>query len=230
MIAQYRRLQICRTSALQWTGKLSMPNKEFEDVLTFWFPPGLRPDHATMVQQFEWWFRGGADSAIIERFAPLLERVARGELDYWAQTPRSRLALIIVLDQFSRSLYRDTARAFAQDPRALALALDGIEIGHYAALDSPWEKTFFFLPLGHSEELKHLDAAVKLAEDLVKQAPAELRKVLEHSAAQARGHRDVIARFGRHPHRNAVLARQSTAEELDYLASGHLVHMRSIPR
>jgi uncharacterized protein (DUF924 family) len=85
-------------------------------------------------------FGGGADSAIIERFAPLLERAARGELDYWAQAPRSRLALI-VLDQFSRSLYRDTARAFAQDPRALALALDGIEIGHYAALDSPWIST-----------------------------------------------------------------------------------------
>jgi uncharacterized protein (DUF924 family) len=221
-------LYICRTSVLQWAGELPMPNEEFEDVLSFWFPRDWAPIHATMVQQFEWWFRGGADSAIIERFAPLPERAARGELDYWAQAPRSRLALI-VLDQFSRSLYRDTARAFAQDPRALALALDGIEIGHYAALDSPWEKTFFFLPLGHSEELKHLEAALKLADDLVEQAPAELCNVLEHSAAQARGHRDVIARFGRHPHRNAVLARQSTAEELDYLASGQLVQMRPIP-
>ncbi len=230
MIAQDRRLQIGGTSALQMDRRAFNADKEFEDVLTFWFPQGLRADHATMVQQFEWWFRGGADSAIIERFAPLLERVPRGELDYWAQAPRSRLALIIVLDQFSRSLYRDTARAFAQDPRALALALDGIEIGHYAALDSPWEKTFFFLPLGHSKELKHLEAAVKLADDLVEQALAELRKILEHSAAQARGHCDVIARFGRHPHRNAIWARQSTAEELDYLASGQLVHMRPIPR
>ena len=94
-----------------------MPNNEFEDVLTFWFPPDLRPEHATMVDQFEWWFHGGADSAIIERFAPLLERATRGELDPWEQAPRSRLAHIIVLDQFSRSLYRDTARAFAQDLR-----------------------------------------------------------------------------------------------------------------
>ena len=106
--------------------------------------------------------------------------------------------------------------------------MDGIEIGHYAALDSPWEKTFF-LPLGHFEELKHLETAVKLADDLVEQAPAELCKVLEHSAAQARGHRDVIARFGRHPHRNAVLAHPPTPEELDYLASGQLVHMRPTP-
>jgi uncharacterized protein (DUF924 family) len=207
-----------------------MPIEEFEDVLTFWFPPGLRADHTTMVCQFEWWFRGGANSAITERFAPLLEQAARGELDPWAQAPRSRLALIIILDQFSRSLYRDTVRAFAQDPKALGLALEGLEIGHCAALETPWEKTFFFLALGDSEDLKHLKAAVKLAEELLEQAPAELRKVLEHSVAQARGHRDVIGRFGRHPHRNAVLGRQPTLEELEYLASGQLVHTRPVPR
>ena len=206
-----------------------MPSEEFDDVLRFWFPQ-VSPDHATMVRQFEWWFRGGADSAITERFATLLERATRGELDEWAQTPLSRLALIIVLDQFSRSVYRDTAQAFAQDPKALSLALKGIEIGHYGALKTPWEKTFFFLPLGHSEDLKNMELAIRLADELVQQAPEELRRVLEHSASQARGHRDVIARFGRHPHRNAVLKRESTPEERDYLASGQLVHMRSIPR
>jgi uncharacterized protein (DUF924 family) len=77
-----------------------------------------------MIRQFEWWFRGGADSTIVERFAQLLERATRGELDHWSQWPRPRLALIIVLDQFSRSLFRDTARAFAQDQKALALALE----------------------------------------------------------------------------------------------------------
>jgi uncharacterized protein (DUF924 family) len=207
-----------------------MPSEEFEAVLQFWFPQALRNDHATMVRQFEWWFRGGADSAIVERFSPLLERATRGKLDDWAQAPRSRLALIIVFDQFSRSLYRDTARAFAQDPKALALSLEGIEIGHYGALRTPWEKTFFLLPLGHSEDLKNLDLAIRLADELVEQAPAELHRVLAHSASQARGHRDVIARFGRHPHRNAVLNRQSTSKELDYLAAGQLVHTRPIPR
>ena len=182
-----------------------------------------------MVRQFEWWFRGGADSAIAERFSALLERATRGELDHWSNWRRPRLALIIVLDQFSRSLCRDTARAFAQDPKALALALEGIEIGHYAGLETPWEKTFFLLPLGHSEELSHLDRAVALAEQLAESAPPDLRRILEHSASQARGHRDVVARFGRHPHRNAVLGRRSTPEELDYLASGQLVHTRSIP-
>ncbi len=206
-----------------------MPTEEFEDVLRFWFPQQLSGDHAAMVRQFEWWFRGGATSAIAERFPLLLELAKQGELDHWSHRPRPQLALIIVLDQFSQSLYRGTARAFAQDQKALALALQGIEIGHYAALETPWEKTFFLLPLGHSEELTHLEVAVKLAEKLVEQVPAELLRVLEHSAAQARGHRDVIARFGRHPHRNAVLGRQSTPEELDYLASDQLVHTRPLP-
>jgi uncharacterized protein (DUF924 family) len=206
-----------------------MPMGEFEDVLRFWFPPHLRNEHAAMVRQFDWWFGGGADAAIAERFPCLLDPATHGELDHWAGEPRSRLALIIILDQFSRFLYRGTARAFAQDQRALNLALQGIESGHYTSLATPWEKTFFFLPLGHSEELRHHEQAVKLAEELVAQAPAELRKILEHSASQARGHRDVIARFGRHPHRNAVLGRQSTVEELDYLASGQLVHTRRPP-
>lgn len=202
---------------------------EPERVLAFWFPDLSGADHARIVRQFEWWFRGGADAAIAERFAPLLERAARGELDHWSVQPRSRLALIIVLDQFPRSLYRDTARAYAQDPKALALALEGIRIGHYAGLQTPWEKTFFLLPLGHSEELAHLERAVALADELAAAAPPEFRKLLEHSASQARGHRDVIARFGRQPHRNAVLGRQSTADELEYLARGELVHKRALP-
>jgi len=177
-----------------------------------------------MARQFEWWFRAGADAEIGERFAELPERAVRGELDDWGAAPRSRLALIIVLDPFSRSLFRGTPRAFAQDPKARALALEGIELGHYATLVSPWEKTFFSMPLGHSEESRHL------AEELARQAPPELRGVLEHSASQARGHQDVVARFGRQPHRNAILGRQSSPDEIEYLAKGELVHLRSVPR
>ncbi len=103
-----------------------MPMKEFEGVLRFWFPQQLSGDHAAMVSQFEWWFRGGADAAIVERFPSVLERAVRGELDHWSNEPRSRLALIIVLDQFSQSAYRDTAQAYAQNPKALALALKGL--------------------------------------------------------------------------------------------------------
>jgi uncharacterized protein (DUF924 family)/uncharacterized protein (DUF952 family) len=206
------------------------PALESDEVLRFWFPRDLATaDHARMVRQLEWWFRGGTDATIAERFGRLHERAARGELDRWSAAPRSRLALIVVLDQFSRSLHRGTARAFAQDPKALALALDGIASGHYGALATPWEKTFFFMPLGHSEDLASQERAVALAAELVAQAPPELRRILEHSASQARGHRDVVARFGRHPHRNAVLGRRSTPAELDYLAQEQLVHTRRPP-
>jgi uncharacterized protein (DUF924 family) len=180
-----------------------------------------------LVAQFKWWFGGGADNTIVERFLPLLESAARGELDHWANDPRSRLALIIVLDQFSRSAYRNSPRAYAQDPKALALSAEGLDNGHYAALQTPWEKTFFIVPLGHSEELPKHDRAVALAEHLAAEAPPQWRAILEHSASQARGHRDVIVRFGRHPHRNAILGRASTPEELAYLAMGDFVHMRA---
>ena len=205
-------------------------NEEFEEVLRFWFSSLPTGDPPAMASQMEWWFRGGADSEIIERFSALFTRATKGELDNWSQSPRSRLALIVVLDQFSRTIHRGTAQAFAQDPKALRLALEGIEVGHYTALKTPWEKTFFFLPLGHSEELANLERAVNLAEELVKEAPQEHRDMLEFSANQARGHRDVIARFGRHPHRNELLGRQSTLEELDYLAAEQLVHTRPLPR
>lgn len=123
-----------------------LTTEQFEEVLRFWFPSRLESDKAAVTRQVEWWFRGGADSAILERFQPLWEQAARGELDNWSATPRSRLALIIVLDQFSRTIHRGTAQAFAQDAKAVALALEGIDIGHYSALETPWQKTFFLLP------------------------------------------------------------------------------------
>jgi uncharacterized protein (DUF924 family) len=199
----------------------------FEDVLRFWFPAETLADPTKVPGQLQWWFGGGADEEVIRRGPPLLARAIRGELDGWADRPRSRLALIIVLDQFSRSVFRETARAFAQDAKAVALACEGIELGHYDALASPWEKTFLLVPLSHSEDLDNHERSVRLTARLATEAPPALREILEFSAGQARGHRDVIARFGRHPHRNAVLGRQSTPEEVAYVASGQLVHKRS---
>jgi uncharacterized protein (DUF924 family) len=198
-----------------------------EDVLAFWFPTGLDADEDTHRRQFEGWFRGGADRAILERYGPLLDAASRGELDAWADAPRSRLALIIVLDQFSRTAYRDTVRAFAQDGKAVGLAINGLERGDYAQLATVWEKTFFVLPLAHSEQIALHERCVLQCEALVDEAPEHLRKLYAFSASQARGHRDVIARFGRHPHRNAVLGRTSTEDELAYLAAGELVHRRA---
>lgn len=201
-----------------------------DDVLRFWFSEPLGSDRDTVARRIEWWFRGGADPDIVARFGPLLARATAGELDGWAAAPRERLALIVVLDQFPRSIHRGTARAFALGPKAVELALEGIACGHYDALATSWEKTFFFLPLGHSEDLAMVERAVTLAEALVAEAPSDVRWWLEFSANQARGTRDVIARFGRHPHRNEALGRRSTPEELAFLASGQLVHARPLPR
>ncbi|MGH7846532.1 MAG: DUF924 family protein [Candidatus Binatia bacterium] len=92
----------------------------FEDLLGFWFPDEVLADPTKVARQVEWWFRGGANAEIAERFLSLLERAARGDLDAWADGARSRLALIIVLDQFSRSAFAGTAPAFTQDPKALS--------------------------------------------------------------------------------------------------------------
>lgn len=206
-----------------------MTTQPFETVLQFWFPDQLSQGQAAIVRQWQWWFRGGISASENERFLPLLEQAAQGDLDNWAEEPRSRLALIILLDQFSRTIYQGTAQAYAQDAKACLLALEGINVGHYAALKTSWEKTFFLLPLGHSESLQKLDLAVQLAEELVQEALPEHRELLAFSASQARAHREVIARFGRQPHRNALLGRPSTPKELDYLATGQLVHTRSMP-
>ena len=203
--------------------------KRSQEVLQFWFPSQFTRDQATIVRQWSWWFRGGGDAEITERFSSLAEQARQGELDDWTSEPRSRLALILILDQFSRSLYRGTAQAFAQDSKACNLAIEGIHLGHYKAQETPWEKTFILLPLGHSEDLKNLEWAIELADELVKEAPLEYRALLEFSAAQARRHQGVLTRFGRQPHRNQVLGRRSTPEELQYLANEQLVHTHPMP-
>ena len=206
-----------------------MNNQPFESILKFWFSSRLNDNQAALLRQWEWWFRGGADTQTIKPFLSLYEQAVRGELDDWASQPRSRLALILLLDQFSRTIYQGTAQAFSQDAKACLLTFEGIKRGHYATLETPWEKTFFFLPLGHSEDLNNLNLAVELADYLVQASPPAYRELLAFSASQARAHRDVIARFGRHPHRNGALGRRSTAEEREYLETGQLVHRRSMP-
>lgn len=199
------------------------------DVVHFWFADSATAAPPAIGRRFEWWFRGGADDEILRRFVPLHVRAASGALRAWADDAASRLALILVLDQFSRTIHRGDARAFACDADARALTRAGLACGHYDALETPWQKTFFILPLGHSEELRDLEDVVVLAETLAREAPVEHRPVLEFSANQARSHRDVVARFGRQPHRNALLGRISTRDEQAYLDEGRLVHQRSMP-
>lgn len=202
------------------------------DVLDFWFPAGAGDTLAGHRAYWVWRMRGGADADIVARFRDATERAARGELDDWAATPRGRLALVVVLDQFSRSAFRDSPRAFAQDRTALALVLEGLANGHYDALETVWEKAFFGMPLAHCEGDGHLvriDRVIALGDRLLVEAPAHLRPMYAFNAEQPRRHRQVIAAFGRYPHRNAVLGRTSTPAELAYLERGDFPHRREPP-
>jgi uncharacterized protein (DUF924 family) len=202
-----------------------------EEVLSYWFPEGIDDaDPQTLGQQMERWMAGGpeVDKEITERFGETLEQARRGELDHWAATARGRLALIVVLDQFSRNVYRDSPLSYAQDEKALRLALEGIDLGMDRELGA-MERMFFWLPLGHSEDLALQERCVGQVEKEVADAPEHLRGWHEHNLYQAKAAREVIARFGRHPHRNEILGRESTPEEIEYLRTETPPHLRRPP-
>jgi uncharacterized protein (DUF924 family) len=170
----------------------------YEAVLRFWFIE-TSPE--------SWWSSDPAfDEAIRSRFGSLHERAGRGELFAWRATPRGRLAEIIVLDQFSRNLFRGSARAFAQDLAALTLAQEAISAGAHLALE-PVERAFLLLPYMHSESRAIHVEAERLYRAFA--PPVNLDFELRHKA--------IVDRFGRYPHRNAALGRASTPEELEFL-------------
>jgi len=169
-----------------------------DDVLRFWFDE-LEPK--------KWWTKDSAlDARIGERFGALHARASQGELFEWRGTARGRLAEVIVLDQFSRNIHRDSAQAFADDGMALALAQEAVAGGHDAELETG-EKAFLYLPYMHSESARIHDEAVRLYS-----APG-----LETNLEFEQKHKVIIDRFGRYPHRNAVLGRESTPEEIEFL-------------
>ena len=202
-----------------------------QEVLSYWFPEGIDDaDPETRRRQLERWMGGSAevDREVIERFGGLLERARRGELDHWAETPRGRLAPIVVLDQFSRHVYRGSPLSYAQDEKALRLALEGIERGVDRQLGA-MERHFFWLPVYHSEDLTLQERGVLHAQEEAANAPPHHKAKAEFGVSQARAVRDVIRRFGRHPHRNEVLGRDSTPEELEYLRTETPPHLRRPP-
>lgn len=180
---------------------MSASDDEIAAVLDFWFgpEPGMR---------LEVWFRRNDDfdARIRERFGALHCRALAGDRDQWAETPRGALALVVVLDQFSRNLYRGDARAFAGDAKALALAKQALAEGWDRDLMEV-ERLFFYLPFEHSERIEDQRRAVVLF------APFG-----DTAAAAAQRHLWLIERFGRFPHRNAALGRPNTPEEEEYLA------------
>ena len=202
-----------------------------DKVLSYWFPEDIdNADPETLRRQGQRWMGGvpEVDREITERFGDVLERARRGELDHWAKTPRGRLALIVVLDQFSRHVYRGSPLSYSQDEKALRLALEGIDSGMDRQLGA-MERNFFWLPLGHSEDLALHERCVLHAEEEAANAPSHLKAGAEFGVSQAEAARDVIRRFGRHPHRNEILGRTSTPEELEYLRTETPPHLRRPP-
>lgn len=187
-------------------------------MLDFWFEDAADGPEA-LLRRNRVWFQGGApfDRACRERFSATLVAAANGELEHWKESPRGRLALIVLLDQLSRNIYRGTAAAFQQDEQALAACREGIEQGHDKPL-APCERTFFYMPLEHAEDRKVQALSVRCFEALAKQSPEEWLEQLEANAGYARHHRDIVEKFGRFPHRNAVLGRDSNPAEEAYLA------------
>jgi uncharacterized protein (DUF924 family) len=201
-----------------------------EHVVAFWFPDGDAPSAREHQRLWNWRLRGGAHDELVTRFSALTVRAAEGGLDGWAQSPLGRVALILLLDPFTRAVWTSTPRAYAAGPKACALCLQGLANGHCDALPRVWHKAAFKTPLEQCEcdepaaHLAHLDTAVGIADRLSEQAPAELRPWYVQSAGQSRRRRDVITHFGRYPQRNAILGRASTPQELAFIASGDLTH------
>jgi uncharacterized protein (DUF924 family) len=183
--------------------------RRFEEILCFWFGGLVEKDFAEPRKS---WFAAEPefDTEIRRLFLGNYERAARGEFDTWRDAAQSCLALTIVLDQFPRNMFRNDPRAYATDDAALAAAEHAVRSGFDREFP-PVARAFFYLPFEHSENLEYQQRSVELTSAL----PHDSRTsaFIEH----AKGHKETIERFGRFPHRNAILGRESTREELEFL-------------
>ena len=188
-----------------------------DGVLDYWF--GSDPDDAVVAKEKSrmWWKSDPAvDDDLRARFTGLVETAGRDELAEWASTPQGLLALIILTDQFPRNIHRNTPRAFLFDPLARAHCRDGIARGMDIRL-RPIERVFHYLPLEHSESLQDQHESVRLFSSLATNAGPDLKELFDGYLRYAERHRDIIARFGRFPHRNRILGRPSSGEETAFL-------------
>jgi uncharacterized protein (DUF924 family) len=190
------------------------------DVLDFWLGDGLQLGWPTQ-DLGKQWFGGGIalDQDIKTRFEPRVVQAVAGGLKDWESPALDRLALVILLDQFTRNVFRGKAQAFAGDARAQQLVTDALARGLDQQL--PWVgRVFMYMPLMHAENLALQDECVRRFTQLALDAPDALKPKLAGNADFAGQHRDIVARFGRFPYRNAVLGRASTPEEEEFLKNG----------
>ncbi|MBB4265594.1 DUF924 family protein [Roseospira visakhapatnamensis] len=174
-------------------------------VLAFWFGAPESPEHGSFRDV---WFKPSAtfDAEVRARFADAHARAAQGDLNPWAETPRGALALVLLLDQVPRNIFRGTPAAFATDARALAVATQALRDGHDGAL-APLDRLFLYMPFQHAEDLVEQERSLALYE----------RLGIEAAQKSAHRHHEIIARFGRFPHRNAILGRETTEAERAFL-------------
>jgi len=201
---------------------------EAQTILNYWFGEDdsvndhtTQPRSAQQIAQQQgklWWSKNESiDNDIRQRFEPTLKALLTGHYSSWFGTPQGRLAAIIVLDQFSRNMYRENAQAFSQDSLALHWTLEGIRQGDDKKL-TPLQRVFFYLPLEHCEQLNMQNLAIEKFSQLMADAPASFTDLATGFVDYAHQHQEVIARFARFPHRNALLNRISTEPEKEYLA------------
>ena len=171
---------------------------EFKEVLSFWFND---------IDSSKWWVKDSHfDALIADKFLTLHQQANAGELFHWRKSAQGRLAEVIVLDQFSRNIFRDTPNAFASDSLALVLSQEAISLGKHNELNDI-QRSFLYMPYMHSESLKIHDVALVLYKENGVQSNLEFEIK----------HRDIIERFGRYPHRNSILGRTSSIEEVEFL-------------
>ena len=194
--------------------RCSFVEKPYQRILTFWFGGSAEE---TKERASRWWKKDPAfDHQIRTEFEADLLRATRGELDSWLEEPESSVAFVVLLDQFSRNMYRDTPEAFAQDERALAATLRGMERGFEARL-TPLQRYFFYMPLMHAEDRAIQRRSVETFEKLAQEKDTGFDGMLRGAADYARRHCEIVERFGRFPHRNNLLERTTTGDEAVFL-------------
>jgi uncharacterized protein (DUF924 family) len=196
--------------------------KRSEEILKFWFGEVDESVFPTANRTHIWFSNDSSiDEEIRSKFFPDLEKAVLGEYAEWENDSRPSLALILLLDQFSRHIYRGTPLAYAQDHRALDLCLHGIE-KQFDHLISLIERAFYYFPLMHSENVEIQATSIRAYKILLDLSFPEAKGIFENFLEHALKHFDVIKRFGRFPERNKILGRKSTKEEMAYLEKEHL--------
>lgn len=191
--------------------------EQAEAVLSFWFGT-LGPDGRCEPSVRERWFKRSEafDQEVRERFQETHARAAEGEIEGWLTAPRGRLAYVILLDQLSRNMFRETPRMYATDAQALSAAAAAVDAGEDRTLRFA-ERVFLYMPFMHSERLADQDRCVELFTAFRDELSGALRDEVAQNLDYADKHRVIVARFGRFPHRNEILGRPSTEEELAFL-------------